>query len=79
MISASPCRRAVIALALPAAASATLPARSAPLGAPEVKWVIGPTGHVGSGAGMGYEYVEYDDVTYPACTRAPAATRTASA
>ena len=26
--------------------------------------MIGPTGHVGSGAGMGYEYVEYDDVTY---------------
>jgi hypothetical protein len=52
------------ALAIPAAANASSPPAPTPLGTPEVKWVIGPTGHVGSGAGMGYEYVQWDDPTY---------------
>ena len=53
------------ALALPAAASADSLLPIGPLKPIQVKWVIGPTGHVGSGADMEYEFVDYDDLTYP--------------
>jgi hypothetical protein len=52
-------------LALPAVASASTLPPIGPIKPMQVKWVIGPTGHVGSGADMEYEYADNDDVTYP--------------
>ena len=43
------------ALALPAAAKRRSSPAPTPLKSLEVKWILGPTGHDGSGAAIGYE------------------------